>query len=187
MSGITLDAGGLIALDRNDRRKVVLLARAAESRSRVTIPASALSQAVRSTWYRSGKRCVCGDPCPTPDRHPSAPPTEAATLDLRYDPPDGPAGATDHGRTGRPAPGGAIRRSRRVCRFDAVPISQPRTTIGALIPTCLGRTPRSGTQRARSGAGTRGWHPVVALVEAMISKCGSDIGVIAPSIPTCST
>ena len=47
MPGITLDAGGLIALDRSDRRVVVLLARAAETNSRVTIPASALAQAIR--------------------------------------------------------------------------------------------------------------------------------------------
>jgi hypothetical protein len=47
MPGITLDAGGLIALDRNDRRVTVLLARAAETRLRVTVPASALAQAVR--------------------------------------------------------------------------------------------------------------------------------------------
>ena len=47
MPGVTFDAGGLIALDRNDRRVVVLLARAAETKSRVTIPASALAQAVR--------------------------------------------------------------------------------------------------------------------------------------------
>ena len=47
MSGITLDAGGLIAVDRDDRRVVVLLARAAETRRRVTVPASALAQAVR--------------------------------------------------------------------------------------------------------------------------------------------
>ncbi len=47
MSGITLDAGGLIAIDQNDRRLVVLLARAAETRARVTVPASALAQAVR--------------------------------------------------------------------------------------------------------------------------------------------
>jgi hypothetical protein len=47
VAGITLDAGGLIALDRNDRRVVVLLARAAETNSRVTIPASALAQAIR--------------------------------------------------------------------------------------------------------------------------------------------
>ena len=47
MPGITLDAGGLIALDRNDRRVIVLLARAVETNSRVTIPSSALAQALR--------------------------------------------------------------------------------------------------------------------------------------------
>ena len=47
MAGITLDAGALIALDCNDRRILVLLARAAETNSRVTIPAGALAQAIR--------------------------------------------------------------------------------------------------------------------------------------------
>jgi hypothetical protein len=47
MSGVTLDAGGLIALDRDDRRVVVLLARARETGAQVTVPASALAQAVR--------------------------------------------------------------------------------------------------------------------------------------------
>jgi hypothetical protein len=47
MPGVTLDAGALIALDRNDRRVVVLLARARETGARVTIPATALAQAVR--------------------------------------------------------------------------------------------------------------------------------------------
>jgi len=47
MPGITLDAGGLIALDRNDRRVVVLLARASETSGRVTVPATALAQAIR--------------------------------------------------------------------------------------------------------------------------------------------
>ena len=47
MAGVTVDAGGLIALDRNDRRVVVLLARAVETNSRVTIPSSALAQAIR--------------------------------------------------------------------------------------------------------------------------------------------
>ena len=47
MAGLTMDAGGLIAVDRNDRRTVVLLARARETGSRVTVPASALAQAVR--------------------------------------------------------------------------------------------------------------------------------------------
>lgn len=45
--GVTLDAGALIALDRNDRRVVVLLARAAETSASITVPASALSQAIR--------------------------------------------------------------------------------------------------------------------------------------------
>jgi transcription antitermination factor NusA-like protein len=47
MAGVTLDAGGLIAVDRDDRQVTVLLARAAETRARVTVPASALAQAVR--------------------------------------------------------------------------------------------------------------------------------------------
>ncbi len=47
MAGVTLDAGGLIALDRDDRRVIALLARAAETRAQVTVPASALAQAIR--------------------------------------------------------------------------------------------------------------------------------------------
>jgi predicted nucleic acid-binding protein len=47
MPGMTLDAGGLIALDRDDRRLVVLLARAREKGARVTVPATALAQAIR--------------------------------------------------------------------------------------------------------------------------------------------
>ena len=45
--GVTFDAGGLIALDRNNRRVLVLLARARETGTRVIIPATALAQAVR--------------------------------------------------------------------------------------------------------------------------------------------
>jgi predicted nucleic acid-binding protein len=47
VTGVTLDAGGLIALDRNDRRVVVLLVRAAETSARITVPATALAQAIR--------------------------------------------------------------------------------------------------------------------------------------------
>jgi siroheme synthase len=47
MPGLTLDAGALIALDRNDRRVVVLLARASQAGARITVPASALAQAIR--------------------------------------------------------------------------------------------------------------------------------------------
>jgi predicted nucleic acid-binding protein len=46
MAGVTLDAGGLIALDRDDRRVVVLLARARETGAPVIVPASALAQAI---------------------------------------------------------------------------------------------------------------------------------------------
>ena len=48
MSGLTLDAGGLIAIDRDDRRVVALLARAAERALPITIPATALAQAIRN-------------------------------------------------------------------------------------------------------------------------------------------
>ncbi|MCE7885672.1 MAG: PIN domain nuclease [Actinobacteria bacterium ATB1] len=41
----TLRSG--FALDRNDRRVIVLLARAAETDARVTVPATALAQAIR--------------------------------------------------------------------------------------------------------------------------------------------
>ena len=48
MNGITFDAGGLIALDRNDRRVIVLLARATELGIRVIVPATALAQVMRN-------------------------------------------------------------------------------------------------------------------------------------------
>lgn len=47
MTGVTIDAGGLIAVDRADRRVIVLLARARERGARITIPATALAQAIR--------------------------------------------------------------------------------------------------------------------------------------------
>ena len=48
MSGITFDAGGLIALDHNDRRVIAILARAVEQGAGITIPATALAQAIRN-------------------------------------------------------------------------------------------------------------------------------------------
>jgi predicted nucleic acid-binding protein len=48
VSGVAFDAGGLIALDRNDRRVLALVARAAERGMRITIPATALAQAMRN-------------------------------------------------------------------------------------------------------------------------------------------
>lgn len=47
MPGVTLDAGALISIDRVDRRVLVLLARARETGATVTIPATALAQAIR--------------------------------------------------------------------------------------------------------------------------------------------
>jgi len=44
MSGVTLDAGAPIALDRDDRKVLVLLARAKELGARVTVPATAMAQ-----------------------------------------------------------------------------------------------------------------------------------------------
>lgn len=46
-SGLTFDAGGLLALDRGDRRIIVLLARAEETGATMTVPATALAQAIR--------------------------------------------------------------------------------------------------------------------------------------------
>lgn len=48
MSGVTFDTGGLIALDRNDRRILTLLSRAKERGIRTTVPATALAQAIRN-------------------------------------------------------------------------------------------------------------------------------------------
>jgi predicted nucleic acid-binding protein len=47
MSGATLDAGALIALERGDRRMLALVKRARETRARLAIPAGALGQAWR--------------------------------------------------------------------------------------------------------------------------------------------
>ena len=48
MTGYTLDAGALIALDRDDRRVVSLLGRAAELDLPITVPATVLAQAIRN-------------------------------------------------------------------------------------------------------------------------------------------
>lgn len=48
MNDITLDAGAMIALDRNDRQVIVLLARASELGARVIVPATALAQVILS-------------------------------------------------------------------------------------------------------------------------------------------
>jgi len=48
MAAITLDAGALIALDRNRRDVIALIARANERGDRIVIPAGALAQAMRN-------------------------------------------------------------------------------------------------------------------------------------------
>jgi len=48
VNGVTLDAGGLIALERGDRRVLTLVARAKERGARITVPATALAQAIRN-------------------------------------------------------------------------------------------------------------------------------------------
>jgi len=53
MAGVTLDTGGLIALDRDDRRVIVLLARARQIGAPVTVPASALAQAIRKPEHQA--------------------------------------------------------------------------------------------------------------------------------------
>jgi len=51
MSGLTLDAGALIAFERNDRRLVTLLARALERELAIVIPAGVVGQV-----WRDGRR-----------------------------------------------------------------------------------------------------------------------------------
>jgi PIN domain nuclease of toxin-antitoxin system len=46
--GMTLDAGALIAVDRGDRHVVTLIERARQVSGAITVPATALAQAMRS-------------------------------------------------------------------------------------------------------------------------------------------
>lgn len=48
MNGFTLDAGGLIAVDRNDRRVTGLIARCLEHGKRLTVPSTVLAQVLRN-------------------------------------------------------------------------------------------------------------------------------------------
>lgn len=47
MAGYTFDAGGLIALDRNNRHVLALIARAKEVQEPITVPATVLAQVAR--------------------------------------------------------------------------------------------------------------------------------------------
>lgn len=62
MTGVTLDAGALIALDRGDRRMVTLLARAMAHGDRITVPATALAQALRSSARQVRVVRLCRQP-----------------------------------------------------------------------------------------------------------------------------
>jgi hypothetical protein len=62
LTGFTFDAGALIALDRSDRRVLAILARAAELGMRITIPATALAQAMRSPARQSRLSRLIRDP-----------------------------------------------------------------------------------------------------------------------------
>jgi hypothetical protein len=53
MSGVTFDAGALIAFEKNDRRVVALVARALETRTAIAIPAGVVGQV-----WRDGRRQV---------------------------------------------------------------------------------------------------------------------------------
>ena len=48
MNGITFDAGGLIALERNNRRVLAILDTALEDGDRIVVPATALAQVIRN-------------------------------------------------------------------------------------------------------------------------------------------
>jgi hypothetical protein len=48
LNGITFDAGGLIAVERGDRRVFAIIAKALQDGLRVTVPATALAQVIRN-------------------------------------------------------------------------------------------------------------------------------------------
>ncbi len=52
MSGLTLDAGALIAFERNDRRVVAIVQRALDSRSLLAVPAGVVGQ----VWRDGGRQ-----------------------------------------------------------------------------------------------------------------------------------
>lgn len=62
MTGMTLDAGALIALDRGDRAFGALLARAQEHGDRITIPATVLAQVIRAPVRQVRVTKLCRQP-----------------------------------------------------------------------------------------------------------------------------
>lgn len=63
MNGFTLDAGGLIAVDRHDRRVLVFLELARQEEARITIPATAFAQVIRNPARQVRLRRLIADPC----------------------------------------------------------------------------------------------------------------------------
>ncbi len=62
VTGLTLDAGGLMALDRGDRKMLVLLARARENADSITVPATVLAQVLRSPARQARIVRLCRHP-----------------------------------------------------------------------------------------------------------------------------
>ena len=62
MNGFTLDAGGLIAVDRHDRRVLVFLELARQEEARITIPATAFAQVIRNPARQVRLRRLIADP-----------------------------------------------------------------------------------------------------------------------------
>ena len=62
MSGLTLDAGALIAIDHGKRPILLLLARAKENGDAITIPATALAQVLRSPARQAMVVRLCRQP-----------------------------------------------------------------------------------------------------------------------------
>ncbi len=65
MSGVTLDAGALVAFDKNDRRVVAMLLRALETRTGVSVPAGVVGQAWRDGRRQARLARLLGSPAVT--------------------------------------------------------------------------------------------------------------------------
>lgn len=63
MTALALDAGALIALDRDDRRVIALIARATERGFRLIIPATVLAQAMRNPARQARLSRLIRQPC----------------------------------------------------------------------------------------------------------------------------
>jgi predicted nucleic acid-binding protein len=62
VTGLTLDAGALMALERGDRSTRAIIARADEHGDRITIPATALAQVIRTPIRQVRLMRLCRQP-----------------------------------------------------------------------------------------------------------------------------